>query len=722
MGDISMAKRSICASVFSACLCFIAVALQQSACTGQRPAATVTETENGMVLYVSPNGKDTWSGFLASPKSDGSDGPVATLAGARDAVRALRKQRGGLSQPVRIEFAEGTYSISEPVIFTPEDSGAAGAPVTYAAAPGAKPVISGGRAIEGWTPGQDNMLTAKIADPKWRFRQLFANGQRYTRARTPNREDYWHKSEEGSKPALADGVGSFQFRKGDVLPWPQADSIEIVFHRVWDTSRHHVISVDREKSLISFRVPKNLRRLTHWGGGSPYWLENSLAFCDSPGEWFLDSEKGILYLRPLKKHANGELTVVAPVVESLIKFEGRQNQPIKHITFRGLSFQHADWSLADEGYNGHQADVEVGANIEGDFVESVTFEKCAFSHLGRYAVWFRKGCKGNVVSGCEFSDLGTGAVQIGENSTQSSQAFETSHHKVVGCHIYDDGQVFPSGVGIWVGFSGNNLIADNHIHDTTGIGISVGWGWADRPNAAHDNIIERNYIHDIENIMGDGAGIYTLGRQPGTIIRDNVIHDVNGFISQGTGIYLDNGSADITIENNLIARTIGWSFVNNTGGGRNILRNNIFALPGIQVFSISRNIQKTIEENVIYIKEGFISEDKPKDSWDYTKVPVFRNNLYFSAGAPLEFPGGRTLEQWRKLGQDEGSMIADPGFVDVAKGDFNLKPGSPALKVGFKPFKVPIIGPARPDRRDDPRLVKLFALKARVAASKPRTP
>ena len=74
-------------------------------------------------LYVSPNGNDAWSGTLEAASQDGSDGPLATLGGARDAVRAL-KQGGALPAPVKVLLRGGTYPLREAVVFGPEDTGA----------------------------------------------------------------------------------------------------------------------------------------------------------------------------------------------------------------------------------------------------------------------------------------------------------------------------------------------------------------------------------------------------------------------------------------------------------------------------------------------------------------------------------------------------------------------------------------------------------------------
>ena len=71
-------------------------------------------------------------------------------------------------------------------------------------------------------------------------------------------------------------------------------------------------------------------------------------------------------------------------------------------------------------------------------------------------------------------------------------------------------------------------------------------------------------------------------------------------------------------------------------------------------------------------------------------------NLYFDArpGAkPDSLPiGPCTLAQWRERGHDRDSLVADPLFQAPRDGDFSLRSGSPALKLGFHPIDVRLVG------------------------------
>ncbi|MDX9979116.1 MAG: hypothetical protein RBU25_03615, partial [Lentisphaeria bacterium] len=142
---------------------------------------------HGATLYVAPGGDDGWSGSRPTANAARTDGPLASLAGARDAVRRVRAAQPG--EPVTVEFAGGVYEILETVEFGPEDSGTAAAPVRYAAKAGERVVLRGGRRIRGWKAAGEGVYAADLPEVReggWRFRQLFAGGERQIRARVPN--------------------------------------------------------------------------------------------------------------------------------------------------------------------------------------------------------------------------------------------------------------------------------------------------------------------------------------------------------------------------------------------------------------------------------------------------------------------------------------------------------------------------------------------------------
>src|SRR5690242_13421202 len=56
------------------------------------------------VFYVSPKGKDRWSGEWAEPRKN--EGPFATIGRARDAVRAFRQRQMKLC-PIRVILRGG---------------------------------------------------------------------------------------------------------------------------------------------------------------------------------------------------------------------------------------------------------------------------------------------------------------------------------------------------------------------------------------------------------------------------------------------------------------------------------------------------------------------------------------------------------------------------------------------------------------------------------------
>ena len=141
------------------------------------PAALAVE------FHVAPDGNDAWSGKLPRPNAARNDGPLASLTGARDAIRHLQ-QRGELREAVHVVVAEGRYNSTMPLELYFEDTGTKLAPITYEAAKGAHPVFIHGREIHGWEPGTNGIWHTQLPDVaagRWYFEQLWVNGRRATR-------------------------------------------------------------------------------------------------------------------------------------------------------------------------------------------------------------------------------------------------------------------------------------------------------------------------------------------------------------------------------------------------------------------------------------------------------------------------------------------------------------------------------------------------------------
>lgn len=653
------------------------------------------------VWFVTPDGNDAWSGHLGKPNAARTDGPLASLAGASAALRKSRAS-GGASGPVRVVIAGGLYHLEEPWRLKPGDGGTASAPVRYEAAPDAKPVFTGGRAILGWRRGPDGVWRTRlpaVAEGKWYFEQLWINGRRATRARFPNAG--WNSmssvTEETLEPAkpVHRGRARQTVRTTALGPLahlpPEAlrDVNLIVFHK-WDNTRRFIERVDAAAGTLT-TTGEMMKPWNRWDPKSLWIAENARAFLDEPGEWFLARDGTLEYL-PLPGEDMSQVEAIAPALEQLVEISGHPDgeKPIAHLTIQGLSFRHSQWITPPGGFEPCQAAATIGAAVTIDAARSVTLEDCEVRHVGTYGVWFRRGCKDSAMKRCLVEDLGAGGARIGETELRTEASAATGGITLDNNIIRHGGTIFPCAVGVWIGHSPDNRVLHNEICHFQYTGISMGWRWGYGPSACKRNTVAFNHVHHLgAGPLSDLGGIYTLGPSEGSVVSDNVFHDITSRTYGGWGLYTDEGSTGILFERNLVHHTKTGGFHQHYGRD-NTIRNNIFAhgiQQQLQATRVENHRSFVFENNIVFWSGASPALSGP---WDRIRHES-AHNCYWNTAQPVNFLG-RDLAAWQNAGHETKSLTTDPGFINPSGCDFRLKPGSPVLALGFKPFDVSTAG------------------------------
>jgi hypothetical protein len=467
--------------------------------------------------------------------------------------------------------------------------------------------------------------------------------------------------------------------------WHNLNDVEILGFQIWTMARMRIASVDEAAHTVRFSgIIPGTDDYRAVGKGKRFFVENVQEALSRPGEWYLDRPTGTLTYLPLPGETPETTPVYAPRLETLVEFRGdvAKRAWVQHITFRGLTFAHTNWNTPPNGNTSYQAEVTLPAAIIATGARDVAFAQCGVFHTGAHAFLWGAGCRDDRVTDCALTDLGGGGVYIGETGISQDAEGVTSGVRVENCLIAHGGRLHPASIGVWIGHSDHNTVSHNEIKDLYYTGISVGWSWGYGPSGAHHNLIAVNRIFQIgQGVLSDMGGIYTLGLAPGTVLRGNVIHDVTSFSYGGWGIYPDEGSTGLLIEDNVAYRTSSAGFHQHYGKD-NLVRNNVFAFgKEAQVMRTRAEDHRsfTFEHNII------LADDAPLlgSNWSGDGYAM-DNNLYWDEKTKTLQFAGMTLEQWRQKGQDVHSLVADPEFVDPEKGDFRLRPDSPAKKIGFQ--------------------------------------
>jgi hypothetical protein len=556
-------------------------------------------------FFISPEGNDGWTGRAAEPSPEGTDGPFASINGCLLVLNEMRR-RGQLNGRPLVMMRGGTYPRTHPSRIDP---------VTFAAAPGERPIIDGGWRVPGWAVGAFNGVTCWVADIGELVHDLgvpnslFVNGNRARRPRWP-REGSFRIT---ALPTRSDGAvrrGSKRFVI-DSDPAAIADSarVQMVLSHRWIDERLDVSHVDPQSRCITTRRHTVMRV----EAGTAFHFENAPCGFGLPGDWYCTSE-GILYYIPLPGETIGACDAVIPLTRQLLCVHGdpASGERVVGLTFEGITFRHTDWELPESWThywdphsashawpprdscrhfikcNGvdpqadHQGAAQGAYSVPGAIsirgASDITFRDCTIEHTGFYAIDVQDGSRRIVIDRCTMQDLGAGGVKVDGGDAESPLDRRTGHCHVTRCSIHAYGRVFLAGMGVIVMFADNNQIVGNHIYDGFQTGISLGWRWDYEPQVTRDTLIADNHIHHIgQGRSSDMGGIYTLGILSGTVIRGNRIHDMRASHYGACGIYLDQASSHILVEGNRVwnvgeAVSVHW-------GRSNTVRNNLFAYP-----------------------------------------------------------------------------------------------------------------------------------------------
>jgi catechol 2,3-dioxygenase-like lactoylglutathione lyase family enzyme len=521
-----------------------------------------------LALHVAPSGNDAASGSR--------DDPLATLAAARDRIRA---PRAGAADPfaetVRVILHEGEYRFGETVRFGGADSGTVPAPIVYAAAPGADVRFTGGRRLDRrrWEPVTDPQIVARLGGPPQAQQvlaydlraagidaadaihprgfpqpirpapiELFFAGRPMTLARYPD-EGFVRTGAVIEPGAAAQGdtpprLPVFTFDDPRLSRWVDAEDLWLYGYWKWDWADEaiRVADIDPGRRRITLAAPHGYG--VH--AGQPFFAENLLEELDRPGEYSLDRAAGVLYFLPPEGLGSGDC-VISTLAEPMVRFDGARDVRLEGITF--------------EFARGDAVVIEGGARV--------TLSGCTLRNLGNRAVVVTGGL-GHLVRWCTIERTGEGGVTLagGDRRTLTPCA-----HRVADCRIRD--------------FSRRTATYRPAVR-LSGVGCRVEHcELFDAPHAAilfagNDHVIEYNDIHHVLSRTGDGGAVY-CGRDwtiRGTLIRGNHFHDLAEIRKWESAVYVDDQASGIMVLANLFTNC-HWAML--MGGGRdNLIEGNVF--------------------------------------------------------------------------------------------------------------------------------------------------
>jgi hypothetical protein len=600
--------------------CFLAWATTVS---GGWAANKHQDDTNTLVVHVSPSGSDSAQGDETHP--------FRTLERARQAVREANS-----AHSVTVRLATGIYRLTQPVIFSAADGGRNGHHVTWAAEPGAVPVISGALAVSKWK-SFDRARRIYVADVPAGLdsRQLWINDQLANRARIEIPRSAVEFTAEGLTIATDARAVTGSARSGaetdDLDRLPDQSRIEVE-GTGWFTDRFSPVERIVGRSV---RMQQPAWKNNTWGYdtlNNPYgpetahlFLANSLRFLTQPGQWYLDPSHGKLYVRPPEGASIDELRVELPRISTLIAIGDSLDAPVEDLAFRDIQFSHTTWlgPASNIGFASQQSGAylatllpdypadaltsckwgcpifeharnewnQTPAAIQVAAAKHIEFEHNVFAHLGQYALGIGNDADANVtgaglgtagvyVTRNVFTDLAGGAIQAGgvrrdAHHPQDPRQLNTQLF-VINNRIESVSKDYRDNSAVLSTYVEGAMILHNELSDVPYDAIDIGYGWGIQD--AHGNSNYRLYFRGYDfpaNLVYD-----TPTTHRDVYVAYNRIHGAKKYFHDGGAIYNLSASPGTMIAENYIFDNDGRIGIYLDEGSRYLtVRNNVIADP-----------------------------------------------------------------------------------------------------------------------------------------------
>ena len=642
--------------------------------------------DNGVQLYVSPDGNDANVGTM--------DKPLQTLEGARRVIRSVQQ-----GKKVTVFFKSGIYPLEKAVKLTGEDSGSEQAPVVYKALKGETPVFAGGKSLKKWTkpigaPELDRLLPSvrnkifmndlsaagitDFGDPTntGKRPELYCNSQLQTLARWPD-TGFVHaglaKGEtelpktyinvHGTKEGVFEYIDTYQDR------WADETDIRLGGYWYWDWSDQYqkVRHWDADKRIVNLAFP-------YHGYGYRdslrYFGLNLFCEIDRPGEWYLNRTTGKLFWYPPQGVDPEKAEIILTCFSEPFMLELKD---CSFVTFEGLTFVEGRGSAV---------------NIEGG--THILLKDCRIERFGKDGVHITGGT-GHGVTGCYLSTFGHGGLKIaGGNRKTLTPCDHFVEHTVV-----EHFSLFQRTYEPALHLAGCGLrIANNRFSHSSSSAMRL---------EGNDFVIEYNEISRVVNESDDQGGI-DIWNNPsyrGIVIRYNRWSDISGGTRHGAAaIRFDDMISGMWVYGNIFERCGAGHFgsVQIHGGKDNRIENNIFYdCPFAVSFSLwgekrwlealeSEVIRKKIYTDVDINSEVFLKKyPQLRELRQNADVNIITDNLMLSCKQMLGSANkSQILRNNTALDAMGKSVEAFCTNVELAK--FGLQP-IPVEKIGPKENK-----------------------------------